>query len=139
MEHFVVQKYLNNPLLIENLKFDLRLYVLLGGVDPLRIYLYNDGLARFCTSEYESVTKSNMKNLTMHLTNYAINKFSKKFVFNTSEDAMDVGHKRNIKFVLNYLKERGHNTDLLWKKIKKLIIKTICSGQPRLMQHYRSS
>jgi len=113
MEHFVVQKYLNNPLLIENLKFDLRLYVLLAGVDPLRIFLYNDGLARFCTSEYEPVTKSNIKNLTMHLTNYAINKFSKKFVFNTSETQMDIGHKRNIKFILQYLKDKGSNIKLL--------------------------
>ena len=81
--------------------------MLLGGVDPLRIYLFNDGLARFCTSEYEPVSRSNIKDLTMHLTNYAINKFSKNFVFNTSEEAMDVGHKRNIKFILNYLEENG--------------------------------
>jgi len=57
MEHLVVQKYLNNPHVIENLKYDLRLYVLLAGVDPMRIFLYNDGLARFATSEYEPVTK----------------------------------------------------------------------------------
>jgi tubulin polyglutamylase TTLL6/13 len=64
----------------------------------------------------------------MHLTNYAINKFSKNFVFNTSEEAMDVGHKRNIKFVMEFLKSEGHNVALLWKKIKKLIIKTISVG-----------
>jgi len=46
-----------------------------------------------------------MKNLTMHLTNYSINKFAKNFIFNTDENAMDVGHKRNVKFVFEYLKE----------------------------------
>lgn len=40
-EHFVVQRYLHKPYLVDGLKFDFRIYVLLAGVDPLRVYLYN--------------------------------------------------------------------------------------------------
>jgi tubulin polyglutamylase TTLL6/13 len=41
-----------NPYLIDNLKFDMRIYVLLAGCAPPRIYLYFEGLARFATEDY---------------------------------------------------------------------------------------
>lgn len=47
--HCVVQEYIERPLLIDKLKFDLRLYVLLLGIDPPRIFLFKDGLARLAT------------------------------------------------------------------------------------------
>ena len=50
----VVCRYISNPLLVNQHKFDLRIYVLLTSVDPLRIYVYNEGLARFASSPYEN-------------------------------------------------------------------------------------
>lgn len=57
----IVQTYINNPLLIENLKFDLRIYVLILGYNPLRIFIYDEGLGRFATEKYQKVKKKNMK------------------------------------------------------------------------------
>ena len=49
---YVVQRYMDKPFLIDNLKFDLRIYVLLSGVDPLRVFFYKEGLCRLATREY---------------------------------------------------------------------------------------
>lgn len=95
-EPLVAQRYLHKPYLIEGLKFDLRLYVLLAGCDPLKIFLFHDGLARFATEEYIAPQGDNLENVCMHLTNYAINKDNPNFVFNENADDADVGHKRSL-------------------------------------------
>ena len=65
---------MHKPFLIDGLKFDLRIYVLITGISPLRCFIYKEGLARFATQSYQSPIGSNLNNLCMHLTNYAINK-----------------------------------------------------------------
>ena len=65
--------------LIDDLKYDLRFYVLLYGVNPMRIFIHDQGIARFATEVYAPPKSSNMDNLYIHLTNYAINKYNKAF------------------------------------------------------------
>jgi hypothetical protein len=45
----VVQEYLPHPHLIDKLKYDIRLYVLILSCDPLKIFMYKEGLVRFAT------------------------------------------------------------------------------------------
>lgn len=101
--------------------------MLLAGCDPLRIYIYKEGLARFATEDYEAPNKENLDNICMHLTNYAINKDNENFVFNEDEKDMSKGHKRSLTSVLDLLRSRGENVDLLWKTIKQMMIKTFCA------------
>ena len=95
-DHYVAQRYLNKPYLIDGLKFDLRIYVLLAGCEPLKIFLFEEGLARFATEKYRQPNDENVDDICMHLTNYAINKDNPNFIFNEDASADDVGHKRSL-------------------------------------------
>ena len=37
----------------DDLKFDCRLYVLIKNLNPLKIFLYKDGIVRFATETYK--------------------------------------------------------------------------------------
>ena len=78
-ENFIVQKYLWTPYLIDGLKFDLWIYVLLLSIDPLNILIYEEGIARFATEKYDLFKKDGYLHQFMHLTNYAINKENNDF------------------------------------------------------------
>ena len=45
----IASHYISNPLLIDGYKFDLRIYVAITSINPLKIYIYKEGLARFAT------------------------------------------------------------------------------------------
>ena len=62
-----------NPLLIGGKKFDLRIYVLVTSYQPLTVYLYRSGFARFTHHRYSNKIDE-IKNTYMHLTNVAIQK-----------------------------------------------------------------
>jgi tubulin polyglutamylase TTLL4 len=42
----IAQKYVKHPFLIDDYKFDLRIYALVTSFDPLKIYLFQNGLVR---------------------------------------------------------------------------------------------
>lgn len=134
----VVQRYLSKPYLIDNLKFDLRIYVLVAGCDPLRIFLHKEGLTRFATEEYVGPMNDNLVNSYIHLTNYAVNKNNPKFVYNTEESQDNIGHKWSLTAIKDRLKQDGKDVDKLWTDIADLIIKTLAMSQPILSHIYRS-
>ncbi|KAI5644841.1 tubulin-tyrosine ligase family domain-containing protein [Phthorimaea operculella] len=124
----VVQRYVSKPYLINGSKFDMRLYVLVTSVHPLRIYLYKDGLARFASVKYNDEITS-LNDRYMHLTNYSINRLSKNYTPNEDFSACE-GHKWTLQALFQYLRtEKKVNTKALWESMKDLVIKTIISGE----------
>ena len=111
-EKCVVQRYIHQPYLIDNLKFDLRIYVLVTSCDPLRVYMHKEGLVRLATEEYQSPLPKNLNSLCSHLTNYAINKTNPNFIFNKDSDEDSVGHKRSLTYLNNYFQAAGENITL---------------------------
>ena len=121
-EPSVIQRYISNPLLINGHKFDLRIYVLVTSVDPLRIYIYKEGLARFATEEYAQ--KGTKGNKFVHLTNYSINKKSANYVQSENLENDDVGFKWSLTAFCKHLEEINIDMDLFWSRIFDVIIKS---------------
>ena len=134
----VAQRYLTKPFLIDGFKFDLRIYALVLSCDPLRIHVFNDGLARFCTEKYEPPKANNLKDVCMHLTNYAVNKHNENFVFNEDAGASDEGSKWSIQGLKEWMEANGHDFCGMWAEIVDLIVKTVISIQPVLAHNYHS-
>lgn len=137
----LVQKYLHKPYLISGNKFDLRIYAYVTSYDPLRIYIFSDGLVRFASCKYSPSMKT-LSNKFMHLTNYSVNKKNSEYQANSDDKACQ-GHKWALKALWQYLGAKGINTTLLWEKIKDIVIKTIIASEPYvtslLKMHVRTS
>ena len=140
-EIYVVQEYMLEPYLIDELKFDLRLYVLVLSCDPLKIFLYQDGIVRFATKKYQplcqKVNRDQLNNYCMHLTNYAVNKGQGEFKMATSVND-ETSHKRSFRKVLKRLRKEENDVDKMMGEIKDLIVKTLIPAQPELAHNYRT-
>ncbi|KAJ8253287.1 hypothetical protein GJAV_G00211170, partial [Gymnothorax javanicus] len=137
----LVQRYLHKPFLIDGSKFDLRIYVYVSSYDPLRVYIFTDGLVRFASCKYSSAVKT-LSNKFMHLTNYSVNKANKEYQSNPDAHSCQ-GHKWSLKTLWKYLEGKGVNTTRIWEKIKDIVIKTIIAADPYvnalLQTHVRSA
>ncbi|KAM4677700.1 tubulin polyglutamylase TTLL13 [Discoglossus pictus] len=132
-DNMICQQYVSKPFLIDGFKFDLRIYVLVTSCEPLRIFIYREGLARFATMNYTEPRDSNLDDVCMHLTNYAINKNNENFI----RDEM-TGSKRKLTTLNNWLENNNYDTVKLWEDIEDVIIKTLISAHPILKHNYRT-
>ncbi|XP_015147675.1 tubulin polyglutamylase TTLL13P isoform X4 [Gallus gallus] len=132
-EHMICQQYISKPFLIDGFKFDMRIYVLVTSCDPLRIFVYEEGLARFATMRYIDPSRRNLGDICMHLTNYAINKRNANFV---QDDTM--GSKRKLSTLNAWMMDNSYNTTKLWEDIEDIIIKTLISAHPVVKHNYQS-
>ncbi|XP_037611797.1 tubulin polyglutamylase ttll6 isoform X1 [Sebastes umbrosus] len=132
-EHMICQVYISRPFIIDGYKFDLRIYVLVTSCDPFSIFMFKEGLVRFCTTKYNEPTHGNVEDVCMHLTNYSINKNSENFVRDE-----DTGSKRKLSTLNKLLESIGCNTDKMWTDIEDVIVKTLISAHPILKHNYHT-
>lgn len=124
----IVQRYIGEPYLINNRKFDLRIYVGVTSFDPLRAYVFEEGLCRFATSDYvQEHSSKSIKDKFMHLTNYSINKKSEDFVYNKEAARDDEGSKWSLAALWRYLSSKGADVVQLRTRIHDIAVKTLIS------------
>ena len=73
---YLLQKYIEKPLLINGYKFDIRQWVLLVSC-PLKVFIYKEPYLRFSTHPYQT---DDLMNPYVHLTNVSISKNSPNFI-----------------------------------------------------------
>ena len=118
---FMVQDYLDDPHLINDRKYVLRLYVLVSSVEPLRVYLYDEGFAKLASDPYDL---DDLDNPFAHLTNPDINALN--------EDAEAPVVFVNFKEYRKWLREQGHDDALLFDKVRDLVTLTSLSVRERM-------
>ena len=99
---------------IDDYKFDFRIYALVASIDPLRIYVYRNGVARFCSK------KANEHSVFSELTNKSLNK--------KNPDVVMTQIVKMIADVMTRLKSEGHDTDRLWSRIDRAIVSTVITA-----------
>ena len=121
----ILSEYISNPLLIDGKKFDLRYYLLVTSHNPLRLYLYEDGLTRIASEKY-SLDLDKIDNLFIHLTTSSINKKNKKYKINSKAKSKD-SNTWSILILKKYLISNGINYNIILEKIKDIAIKSLIS------------
>jgi len=129
-KRIMVQRYINNPLLIDGKKNDLRIYVLLAQVDPPICYINTEGLARFCTKDYEQPTKENFRNEAIHLTNYSVNKKYEEFVMTDECIEINNGSKRTLASYWKSVEKEGYDVEGIKTSIHDLAMHTMRAVMP---------
>jgi hypothetical protein len=91
-DKFLIQKYLEKPMLIMNRKFDIRIWVLV--THNLKGFVFKEGYVRLSSLEY-SCTDSPVNNTFMHLTNNAVQKYSTAYGCIADGNQLSFQHLRN--------------------------------------------
>ena len=128
----IMSEYIDGPLLINGYKFDLRVYLAITSCDPLRIYIYQEGLTRFATIKYQSASSKTQNNRYMHLTNYSVNKANTQFIPNNDPSIDGKGSKWSHTALKKFFKDLGIDDTELWEKIEDVLIKSIIGVEPLL-------
>ena len=109
----LLQKYIENPLLYNGRKFDMRIWVLLS--HDMKVYIFKEGHLKATSYKYSLENKD----FFVHLTNYSVQKYSNNFA------KFEVGNEISFdEFQLSLQKDYNLNIDVrkdILNKIKNLI------------------
>ena len=136
-EKFLLTKYINHPHLINGYKYDFRVYALITGVAPLKLYFYKEGMVRFASKKY-SLEKNDLKDSYRHLTNIFINKQNKNYI---SADEVDTeeGYKWSLTAYKNYCEKNNISYKKIRKQMSDIIIKSFITVHSQFVNKIKKS
>ncbi len=127
----------------------MRIYVVVTCFEPLKAYLFPEGLVRLATQPY-STAKGSLKKRFIHLTNFSINKKADNYKKNlgpgaesasTAQDTEE--NEMSSKWSMEQLRQEyaklGIDYEELFKKIKLLCVKTLMSVEPQITTAMRTA
>ena len=122
----IIQKYIENPLVINGRKFDIRQWVLVTDLNPLTVWLFETPYVRFGAENYHI---DDFKNVFSQLTGNSIAKHSDKF--NTGEIEGDMWENKEFR---EFLKKTygGDPWVEIQKKIEKIVILSLECAKHKL-------
>jgi tetratricopeptide (TPR) repeat protein len=109
---WVLQEYVADPFLVNGIKFDMRCWVIVASVDPLRVYFSRRSYARFASEKYRPDSLSR----AVHVTNDGINRKD------TDWTEYECGENRVVGERL--FSQGGLNYQEIWAKIKIAVART---------------
>ena len=98
----------------------MRIYVAITSINPLRIYIYEEGLARIATCKYTQGPSglggaAGSKQKYMHLTNTSINKKNAAYQHNKHDIQDGEGNKWSLTALRKLMKSIGIDDLAIWK------------------------
>ena len=136
-KEFLLTRYINPPHLINKKKYDFRIYILITGLAPFRMYMYTEGLVRFASEEYSTDIKD-LKENYRHLTNISLNKKNlKSFVTATDVDTEE-GNRWSFQAYKEYCKRNNIDFDYIFEQMKDNSIKAFISVHKEYYEKIKS-
>lgn len=123
----VIQKYVS-PYLLDSYKFDFRFFIFIATSNPFTAYIYNEGLARFCSQPYSPPTKENLSDRFCHLTNTAVN-------VNNGNSTVEICQLAST--VIEKIKSNDDRGNMLWRKIKEVAALVLLSQYKNIMEQIK--
>ena len=117
-------KYIENPMIIEGRKFDIRQWVLVTSWNPLTVWFWNAPYLRFPAVEYGP---TNLNDRFVHLTNNSVAKYAKNGT--TFGDGNMWHYETFAEWVQEKHGKEGYGEDGLLKKFQQLVINTLLGVQ----------
>jgi len=119
----VIQEYMVNPLLLENRKFAVRVYMLVARVKPYLCFHYNFGYIKRCGEFYDE-NKFEREDLFRHITNQEFQK--KQDDFTTSSAAEILSIEALDKYMMEQFGIPAFRLNF-WQQVKAILME-ICLG-----------